>query len=372
MVSSVREDAMGTETRIGILTGLVIVVVASVYFFYGNDSPDEEFLIATGNQISQPPKIPLSSEQKALSPHTGDRADASRRIADGAARRAAAPQSSAEGDQPSPHSRQRKVPPQRLADARRTPIGTPALREASPGAGAATPLRTGPSQDLIDATNKNLEESGSEEHLALGDDGTSRKSDIARIIDRLRTDKPAESPAAQQPAPTDTNREARTSSPRAATQTPAASNERSARTVTPDRRTAATRRHTIARNDTLEGIALRYFNDRRRVDDIMRANPGIDPRRLKIGDEIILPAAAPTQTAADDTVAGNRSTATDRAERTAPAKTHTVREDESFYSIAQARLGSGARWRELFELNRALVKDDPRRLRPGMVLQLPN
>ncbi len=132
---------------------------------------------------------------------------------------------------------------------------------------------------------------------------------------------------------------------------------------------AAPKKHKIVLNDTIEKIALKYYNDRGRVDEIMKANPGIDPRRLKIGDEIILPA---TTTSSDRTAAADRIAAKDRAETAVSTRSHTVREDESFYSIAVSQLGSGARWKELFELNRALVKNDPRGLKPGMVLRLPN
>jgi nucleoid-associated protein YgaU len=380
---------MGTETRIGILTGLVIVVVASVYFFYGSESPDEEFLIATGNEISQPPTIPLSSEQKALSPNTGGKADASRRTGQRVAMQPDAQKPDAQAQTPSAHSRQRKVPPRRLADARRTngdngPTRrtTPAARRSSPdaprtGAGGSTPLRTGPSQDLIDATRKNIEEANereSGEQVALADDDASGKSDIARIVERLRKNRAASTPDENSTAKRTDDRgsQAASGSDRGSPST--GQKREGANPLAPDQRKsslqpAAPKKHKIVRNDTIEKIALKYYNDRGRVDEIMKANPGIDPRRLKIGDEIILPA---TTTSSDRTAAADRIAAKDRAETAVSTRSHTVREDESFYSIARSQLGSGARWKELFELNRALVKNDPRGLKPGMVLRLPN
>lgn len=45
--------------------------------------------------------------------------------------------------------------------------------------------------------------------------------------------------------------------------------------------------HTIQEGDTLSGIALRYNTS---VDEIMAANPGINPNLLIIGEEVVIPA----------------------------------------------------------------------------------
>ena len=50
--------------------------------------------------------------------------------------------------------------------------------------------------------------------------------------------------------------------------------------------------HTIAKGDTLSAIATAYQRElgiRVTVDDILAANPGLDPKKLKIGDVIIIP-----------------------------------------------------------------------------------
>lgn len=49
---------------------------------------------------------------------------------------------------------------------------------------------------------------------------------------------------------------------------------------------------------------------------------------------------------------------------------HTVQRGETLSTIAQARLGSAARWREIHELNRDRIPD-PNRISPGMELRLP-
>ena len=52
-------------------------------------------------------------------------------------------------------------------------------------------------------------------------------------------------------------------------------------------------------------------------------------------------------------------------------KTYQVRTGDSFYRIARTVLGDSKRWKELYELNRKVVRDDPKTLRPGQVLTLP-
>lgn len=53
---------------------------------------------------------------------------------------------------------------------------------------------------------------------------------------------------------------------------------------------AVPRTHEIKGGDTLEALAKRYYGDARRVPDILAANPGIDPARLRLGSRIRLPA----------------------------------------------------------------------------------
>ncbi len=48
-----------------------------------------------------------------------------------------------------------------------------------------------------------------------------------------------------------------------------------------------------------------------------------------------------------------------------------VQEGDSLYAIADAKLGTGARWSEIYELNKAVIGADPSNLEVGVVLTLP-
>ena len=49
-------------------------------------------------------------------------------------------------------------------------------------------------------------------------------------------------------------------------------------------------KHVIVRGDTLYSLARRYLGHGRRWKEIQAANPGLDPRKLRIGQEIVIPA----------------------------------------------------------------------------------
>jgi nucleoid-associated protein YgaU len=53
------------------------------------------------------------------------------------------------------------------------------------------------------------------------------------------------------------------------------------------------------------------------------------------------------------------------------ARTYRVVGGDSLYSIAARRLGNGARWPEIFNLNRTLLRGNPNRIYVGQTLRLP-
>ena len=56
----------------------------------------------------------------------------------------------------------------------------------------------------------------------------------------------------------------------------------------------------------------------------------------------------------------------------APDRTaYVVRDGDSFYTIAKRVLNDGKRWEEIYEMNKVLVKNSPKRLRPGMTIAVP-
>lgn len=117
-------------------------------------------------------------------------------------------------------------------------------------------------------------------------------------------------------------------------------------TVRPDG--AATRTHTVSEGDNFWSVAKHYEVS---VAALTQVNPGVEPTRLRIGQQLAIPATAVI--------------ATVPAASTNPARGYTVSEGDNFWSIAH-RLGL-----DMAELKRVNADVDPLRLRPGQVLSLP-
>ena len=342
---------MGTETRIGIATGLLIVVVASVYFFYGSDRSAEDLLIATGGPAAEPPKIPADH---------GDRlASSGRQRPEPAPRQAAtspqrATETSARSASRSSDNQPQWKSPALATRRNQSPVGRRFTGSTKPqvGTGAAIvvpaqrgskkppathqrrlPLRTGPSQALVEATRNNAHP----QSLKRPSGQTERKN------------------ASQRPA----------ASPRK----PAVS---------------WPTRHKISAGDTLSDISFRYYATSNQVKHILGANPGIkNPKALKIGDILIIPAPAPiTQANAADKRRGDPSQPRAGERRTSDSgrspgsaastdRRYRVRSGDTLYRIARKKLGDPSRWKEIYDRNRTVIGKDPLRLQPGMMLTLP-
>ncbi|WP_423464223.1 LysM peptidoglycan-binding domain-containing protein [Promicromonospora sp. MS192] len=72
--------------------------------------------------------------------------------------------------------------------------------------------------------------------------------------------------------------------------------------------------------------------------------------------------------AAHDTTSG---TSRDQTGTAPQSKPYTVQRNDTLWGLARDRLGDGARWREIFDLNRKVLGGEPDFLPTGVVLQLP-
>jgi nucleoid-associated protein YgaU len=53
-------------------------------------------------------------------------------------------------------------------------------------------------------------------------------------------------------------------------------------------------------------------------------------------------------------------------------KTYTVASGDTLWAIAKKLLGDGKRWPEIYEQNRAVIGDNPDRIKPGQILTIPD
>jgi len=54
-----------------------------------------------------------------------------------------------------------------------------------------------------------------------------------------------------------------------------------------------------------------------------------------------------------------------------PPKTYTVKKGDTLWAIAKRFLGSGSRWKEIYNANKSVIGKDPNLINPGQVLRIP-
>lgn len=124
-------------------------------------------------------------------------------------------------------------------------------------------------------------------------------------------------------------------------------------------------KYTIKSGDTLSTIAGEFYKDTRKWSVIAKANPGIDPSKLKVGQVITVPT--------DGAVARQATTVPERASASSrpTGNTHTVATGETLSVIAERYLGSKGAWKRLYEANKGAIGSDPAKLKVGTKLVIP-
>jgi nucleoid-associated protein YgaU len=120
--------------------------------------------------------------------------------------------------------------------------------------------------------------------------------------------------------------------------------------------------------DNFSVIAQKLYGSARHYTAIEQANPGVDSRRLQVGQVIRVPDR--------DSVVSTPAVSTVAAVETAPASVDTSRQyrvqpNDSLYKIAQTLYGDGSRWEEIYQINRQAIGENPANLKVGQVLALP-
>lgn len=142
--------------------------------------------------------------------------------------------------------------------------------------------------------------------------------------------------------------------------------------VETDRSTAApagATTYTVQPGESFSIIAQKLYGDARYYTAIEKANPGVDSRRLKVGQTLNVPErqgvvresaiqAAAQQGGVDETPVD-------------ASRQYRVEANDSLYKIAQKLYGDGSRWQELHETNRQAIGENPANLKVGQLLALP-
>ncbi len=124
-------------------------------------------------------------------------------------------------------------------------------------------------------------------------------------------------------------------------------------------------RYVVQPGDSFMLLAEVYYGSQSHAGFLMRANPHVkDPKRLRVGTEIRIPELPKSASPRARTSAGLK------VDATPSGRTYVVKAGDSLTGIAETQLGATSRWKELYELNKEVIKN-PDVLRSGIVLVLP-
>jgi nucleoid-associated protein YgaU len=123
-------------------------------------------------------------------------------------------------------------------------------------------------------------------------------------------------------------------------------------------------------NDTYRGIAHTYYGDWHKFTVLRRSNEGRND--VQPGEKIFLPVfdSDPVAPVAGPAKAANAPAGKKAAAPKSSGKVHVVKEGESLWKIAKIELGNGARWEEIYELNKDVIPAS-KALHAGQSLRIP-
>lgn len=132
--------------------------------------------------------------------------------------------------------------------------------------------------------------------------------------------------------------------------------------------------HVVAKGDSIEKIAIQYYDDRRMAAEILKLNEDIQPTKLKEGQKVLLPDAGIVPLLKDEPESPATEPATEpKKPDPAPSKTtasnkYKVKKGDTILSICRDHYGGIERWQEVLKANGL---KDGKDLREGMELTLP-
>ncbi len=134
--------------------------------------------------------------------------------------------------------------------------------------------------------------------------------------------------------------------------------------------------YTVASGDTLGGIASRLLGSESKWTAIAKANPSVDPNRMKVGTKLRIPSKDSFASASSASpVSTPRTAAPAVTSNTAGSSNgggnYTVVAGDTLSKIARKSYGNSKLWQKIYAANKGAIGSDPANLRVGMKLTIP-
>ncbi len=126
--------------------------------------------------------------------------------------------------------------------------------------------------------------------------------------------------------------------------------------------------HVVKGGETLSDISKLHYGTTTKWKEIVKANPGIDPEGLKVGQKIKLPEIAGAPKVPESGALPSTGTSKPTESSANPAATYTVKAGDTPASIAKSQIGPKADGKKIIEANPGL---DPNKMRIGQKLVIP-
>jgi len=123
--------------------------------------------------------------------------------------------------------------------------------------------------------------------------------------------------------------------------------------------------HTVETGDSIARIAESIYGSQVYYREILAANPGVDPKKLKPGMVLKIPDVKE--------VRGKGGAEDDSPAPAIDGKLeYRVTSGDSMHGIAKKLYGKSELWEQIYDINKAKIGNDPAKLKVGMILKLPS
>jgi nucleoid-associated protein YgaU len=137
---------------------------------------------------------------------------------------------------------------------------------------------------------------------------------------------------------------------------------------------AGMRRYSVEKGDTYSTIAHKVLGDRNLWKQISDANKDVDPRRLSVGMEILVPArgdaGAPTRVSSPIPAPAPVPPLLASIGGGSGPRTYVTRKGDTLYGIAKRELNDPSKWRSIYEINRSVLPSE-KVVPVGLTIALP-